>query len=628
MGAHPKYGTLLPCRRTGRPTCAMASHLCRVVVTFGLVELCGSVDVRGDHGGPPNHPRLGTQLVGRRPGGRLPVFVAGRHQVTAGSYDQPASEASFPYANSEVVSVRRDDVIDDHSVGRSEAPHSSQGPDTLVASSRDHPSSRSRRSSRHWLAVLIAPCTDVLAVAGGTLPVVRSSVFPALYGLLVLALLSGGAPRHARLGPEIGDDVPDVVRSVAVSLLVLSPWLAASAQGPQVLRQALILLPVIVFGRCLAHLALVALRRQGVLAEPTLIVGAGEVGQRLAEAFCSDRTYGLDPVGFLEDNPYDRLPLPVLGKTSDLVSVLERTGARRVVVAFGSARDATTVSVLRACDDALVQMHLLPRFFELGFLPRSSEVDEVRGIPVVRLRRTALRPSSRAVKRAFDVGLAGLTLLISSPIIFLVALGVRLSSPGPVLFRQKRVGRDGRPFDLLKFRSMRINEDSDTTWEIGGDPRITRFGAFIRRSCLDELPQFWNVVCGDMSLVGPRPERPHFVKIFDQSVPGYGDRHRVASGMTGWSQVHGLRGDTSIIERAVFDNYYVENWSLWLDIRVLVRTMHAVVVRPSPRGAKGGQLGTRSSDAQTVDLCDVLPVGGEVSLRPVVASDVPLPPPA
>jgi lipopolysaccharide/colanic/teichoic acid biosynthesis glycosyltransferase len=155
---------------------------------------------------------------------------------------------------------------------------------------------------------------------------------------------------------------------------------------------------------------------------------------------------------------------------------------------------------------------------------------------------------------------------------------VRRSSPGPVFFRQSRIGKDERQFELLKFRTMRVNDDSDTTWSVADDARVTQIGRFLRRTYLDELPQLLNVLRGEMSLVGPRPERPHFAQRFAQEVPRYDDRHRVPGGITGWAQVHGLRGDTPIPDRARFDNHYIENWSLWRDVVILARTIASVLL--------------------------------------------------
>ena len=195
------------------------------------------------------------------------------------------------------------------------------------------------------------------------------------------------------------------------------------------------------------------------------------------------------------------------------------------------------------------------------------------GIPLVRLRRAALRTGAWSGKRISDVLISAFSLLLLSPVLAVCALLSRLDT-GCILFRQTRVGQDGRPFTLLKFCTMRPTgeAESHTRWNIAEDERLGRVGRLLRRSSLDELPQLWNVLRGDMSLVGPRPERPFFVDEFTRQYPRYPARHRVPAGLTGWAQIHGLRGDTSIADRASFDNFYIENWSMWGDIKILLRT--------------------------------------------------------
>jgi exopolysaccharide biosynthesis polyprenyl glycosylphosphotransferase len=195
----------------------------------------------------------------------------------------------------------------------------------------------------------------------------------------------------------------------------------------------------------------------------------------------------------------------------------------------------------------------------------------------VRLRRSTMRSSGRVVKRAFDSTVAAVMLFLCAPLFGLLALTVKLTSPGPVYFRQRRIGKNGREVEILKFRSMRVNSESDTQWSVDADTRVTKVGALMRKTSLDELPQLWNVLRGDMSLVGPRPERPFFVQQFEQEVPRYADRHRVPVGLTGLAQVNGLRGDTSIEDRAWFDNHYIENWSVAGDLVILARTAGAVI---------------------------------------------------
>ncbi|MGY1625385.1 sugar transferase, partial [Geodermatophilus sp. SYSU D00965] len=211
-------------------------------------------------------------------------------------------------------------------------------------------------------------------------------------------------------------------------------------------------------------------------------------------------------------------------------------------------------------------------------------MDTAWGLPLVRLRRATYRSPAWRVKRLVDVLVAGLTLLAIAPLLVLLAVAVRLDGGPGILFRQERVGVDGRHFQVLKFRSLRpaTEDESATRWNIAHDDRLSPLGRFLRKSSLDELPQLFNILRGDMSLVGPRPERPHFVTQFRAAYPSYEARHRVPSGLTGWAQVHGLRGDTSIADRARFDNYYIENWSLWLDVKIVLRTFSSML-----RGAGG-----------------------------------------
>jgi exopolysaccharide biosynthesis polyprenyl glycosylphosphotransferase len=249
------------------------------------------------------------------------------------------------------------------------------------------------------------------------------------------------------------------------------------------------------------------------------------------------------------------------------------------MVAFGAAREAALVDMLRTCDRLDVEVFIVPRLFELHNTTRDS--DDVWGIPLMRVRRAAFRSRWWEVKRAIDVAASVAALLALAPLLAVCALGVRVEGGPGVIFKQSRVGLDGRPFQVLKFRSLKpVDEgESRTQWNIAHDKRLGPFGRFLRKSSLDELPQLWNILRGDMSLVGPRPERPHFVDEFSTHIPRYMARHRVPAGLTGWAQVHGLRGDTSIEDRARFDNYYIENWSFWLDVKIILRTVSQVLRR-------------------------------------------------
>jgi lipopolysaccharide/colanic/teichoic acid biosynthesis glycosyltransferase len=252
--------------------------------------------------------------------------------------------------------------------------------------------------------------------------------------------------------------------------------------------------------------------------------------------------------------------------------------------------------VLRA-----VQVYVVPRFFEIGVSPRSIDTDDIWGIPLVRVRQAAFTSWTWRVKRAIDVAAAGALLVVTAPVMGTAALAVRLSSPGPILFRQHRVGQGGHEFEVLKFRTLPATH-VDTAWNATDAEYANPVGRLLRRLSIDELPQLWNVLRGDMSLVGPRPERGYLVEEFNTSIHGYRDRHRLPMGLTGWAQVHGLRGETSLRERVRFDNQYIEHWSLWRDLTIMIRTVGAVFRRPHDASPADHVTGDRFGIAATSDL--------------------------
>ncbi|HYE89777.1 MAG TPA: exopolysaccharide biosynthesis polyprenyl glycosylphosphotransferase, partial [Terriglobales bacterium] len=230
--------------------------------------------------------------------------------------------------------------------------------------------------------------------------------------------------------------------------------------------------------------------------------------------------------------------------------------------------------ILADIGDDLVTIHLVPDVFGLATL--RGGIEEFEAIPFIHLRESPLYGWNRVLKRAFDLVVGGVCLLVAAPAMLGIALAVRVSSPGPVLLRQERMGLDGRRFELLKFRTMRVDAEAATgpVWARADDDRRTPVGGLLRRFNLDELPQLVNVLRGEMSLVGPRPERPVFVEDFRRRIPGYMLRHKVKAGMTGWAQVNGWRGDTSLEKRIEYDLYYIERWSLAFDVKILVQTLY------------------------------------------------------
>jgi exopolysaccharide biosynthesis polyprenyl glycosylphosphotransferase len=429
-------------------------------------------------------------------------------------------------------------------------------------------------------------------------------------GSVVLLLTATGHYR-SRITLNIAREARSIAACTAVPLLVLAAVHIAGVSSEGLIVAGLSVVAAMLVLRCALYALIRRLRAKGVYGERTLIIGAGQIGTTFAATLEEHREYGLRPIGFLDDVDGADLPLPLFGGVALLRMVLFEERVDRVVVAFGRAREADMVDVLRACEDASVDIHILPRFFELGSAVHATDVDDVWGFPLVRLRRPVRRTFSRAAKRAFDITVAGIGLLLFSPVYVVLALAVKLSSPGPVHFRQQRVGQRGETVEILKFRSMRVHTDSDTEWTIA-EETVTKVGRVMRVLGLDEIPQLWNIVRGQMSLVGPRPERPFFVEQFKAEIPHYDDRHRVPVGLTGLAQVHGLRGDTSIEERARFDNHYIENWSLWRDLTILMQTLFAVVRNVGSTGSQS-PVTTTVTAGSTVGRVSATSPGGSAS---------------
>ncbi len=410
----------------------------------------------------------------------------------------------------------------------------------------------------------------------------------AAFSLLALGLLCAGRLPDDRLHASAIDAVAHVLGALLLAaMLTLATGSILGSAHPVALTVRLWLFASASVG--LARIGLIVYRSHAVsseaLATPTLIVGAGAVGTQVARRLFDDSRYGLRPVGFLDTAPlpsYDRSrtpSVPVLGGPSDLPDAVARSGARHVILAFTSEPDHVLIQKVRQCQELGVEVSLVPRLYEA--INERVTVDHIGGLPLLGLRRTDPRGLQFVVKHAFDRVFAVVALAVLAPVMIAIAIAVRVTSPGPVLFRQRRVGRDGRTFDLLKFRTMMEGGSADefdppdgcAPGGVEGEDRRTSIGPWLRGTSLDELPQLINVLRGEMSLVGPRPERPEFVERFNVEVDHYRDRHRVKSGITGWAQVNGLRGQTSIADRVEWDNYYIENWSLRLDLRIIALTV-------------------------------------------------------
>ena len=329
------------------------------------------------------------------------------------------------------------------------------------------------------------------------------------------------------------------------------------------------------FARLAFRRLLQALRRRGYNLKDVLVVGAGELGQRVLGTLHAHRELGFRLTGVLtrhkEKIGGELLGTPIIGTIDDLERILGERRVDQVILALPVEEQGGLSGLMRILSESMVDVKIVPDLVQ--YVTLSGGIEEFGGLPFLSLQHGPHEGWNRVTKRLFDMACSAAALLVATPLLGLCAALVRFTSPGPVLYRQERMGLDGRIFQILKFRTMRLGSESHGARMAAPlDPRTTAFGAWMRRLSVDELPQLWNVLRGDMSLVGPRPERPIFIEEFRRQIPRYQLRHKVKAGITGWAQINGLRGQTSIEKRIEYDLYYIENWSLMLDVKILVRT--------------------------------------------------------
>jgi exopolysaccharide biosynthesis polyprenyl glycosylphosphotransferase len=489
-------------------------------------------------------------------------------------------------------------------------PLDGRGQDQEAAPRREHPSAAHSTlelllEGRRWpvLCASVDFAFASIAVLVATRGMQRLSlegsmwfVLPALF----VALMFARGNYRSRLRVLVLDDLPGLVTTVSVATMAvgtLELLIAGRITDPsQWVRLWLLMLVAV----CTGHVALALTRRwarlRGRYAKPAVILGAGLVGTRVARRLEAQPEYGLVPVGFIDDEPPSMAEVgqrnaPVLGTIEETPQVLSDTGARSLIVAFPTSPDVRVNPVIRVCQELGIEVTVVPRMFDS--INRRARYETLGGLPLLTFHTVNRKGWEFRVKHALDKVIAALALVLLSPLMAGIALAVRLTSPGPILYRQRRVGRDGHVFDLYKFRSMHWQPEPVARTDVGtaealvrrdvgpggveGNKRLTSIGGFLRKSSLDELPQFINVLTGDMSVIGPRPERPEFVELFGREIAGYHERHQVKSGITGWAQVHGLRGPTSLVDRTEWDNYYIRQWSLGLDLKILLLTVVALL---------------------------------------------------
>lgn len=453
-----------------------------------------------------------------------------------------------------------------------------------------------RKRSLPWprLSPLLVD-TLMLATAAGVLAQPQSRfhtppiTWTIVFSLVVFAFLSARGMYRTPPGFELIEVCRAVVAATVLAATVTISLRVVLTDSPLVGRESLHALLVttllLVSGRAALTL------RQRRIGRPTLIVGAGAVGRLVARRLLERPAMGLRPVGFLDKEPMapdaDSHELPVLGASWDLERVIQDYGIEQIVLAFSTAPMEVLIALVERCEQLGVNVSLVPRLYErtAGHLT----VGRIGGLPIVSSYSPDPKGWQFGLKYGLDRIMAIVAIALMFPVFCVLSVSVWISLGRPILYRQERVGRDGTRFDILKFRSMLPNvapererivlPDDIAPGGVEGSDRRTRVGAFLRRWSLDELPQLINVLKGEMSFIGPRPERPEFVDQFEHSVYRYAKRHRVKSGITGWAQVNGLRGRTSLKDRVEWDNFYIENWSLWLDAKIAILTV-AAVARP------------------------------------------------
>ena len=415
--------------------------------------------------------------------------------------------------------------------------------------------------------------------------------------VLVLVLFKVRGLYEPPLRLEFTETLRLVLTGTALAAIVAMAGRVLAANHPYVaaetLRHWLLALVFVTLGRAL----LLSMETRGRSAHGasrrTLVVGAGRVGHVAASRLLSDPTLGLRPVAFLDDDPLEvddvEVDLPI-HRWDEFEQVVEDQRIEHAIIAFSGADHAQLLALIRGCWECGVAVSVVPRLFEIK--GGHMAIEHLGGLPLFRLDPTDPQGWQFRLKYALDRVAGGALLLFLLPLLLVAMLAVRVSLGRSIFYRQLRVGRDGQVFEMLKLRSLRHTnggeQESDADWaaaELGDqvarhvplEDRLTRVGRILRRSSIDELPQLWNVVRGEMSLVGPRPERATYAARFESHLYRYRDRHRVKSGLTGWAQVHGLRGSTSLRDRVEWDNHYIENWTPWLDVKILLMTVSALV---------------------------------------------------
>jgi exopolysaccharide biosynthesis polyprenyl glycosylphosphotransferase len=438
--------------------------------------------------------------------------------------------------------------------------------------------SQRTRWARAWMITAPVDLAALLAPLALSDKYWRGTLFTA--GLTICIFVAGGlyrARRHMSILEELPSLCGRLLASAAAVAIVAALRHESVPYVTGFMRGVAFSAGLVLVGRTVTRTAVLVARRTRLVEQNAVILGSGPIAVELARLLRRYPQYGLRFAGLVDATPQGGADsLPLLGSLDDLDQAIAMTECRVIIIADPKCSESRLMEILRRPACGSRDLWVVPRLW--GSRSQSGMPDHIGAIPVVHLRHTNLSGPRWAVKRASDIFFSVTALILLSPLLVLCALLVFIDGGPGIFFRQERIGRYGKRFKVIKFRSMRpaSEQEAQTHWSIADDRRVSPIGRLLRRTSLDELPQLWNILRGDMTVVGPRPERPYFVEKFSAEHPDYAMRHRVPVGLTGLAQVSGLRGDTPISDRARFDNYYIENWSLWLDVKVLLRTVAEV----------------------------------------------------
>ncbi|MBQ9886474.1 MAG: undecaprenyl-phosphate glucose phosphotransferase [Lachnospiraceae bacterium] len=440
------------------------------------------------------------------------------------------------------------------------------------------------------LIIVISYALSYFIMFGGVFTDKLPALPPEVYGTALAFILPGAlllywifnlySPKRIQ---SIRFEIANIIKANAVSLLIVTMILYLAKDKLIGFSRPMVF---IFFGlnvfleilfRGVVRKILKSLRTHGYNQKHVLLIGYSRAAQSYIDRVVANPSWGYRIRGILDDTQprgVEYKGVKVLAKTENLAEILDFNRLDEIAITLGLGEYDKLASIVAACEKSGVHTKFIPDYDNV--IPTKPYTEDLLGLPIVHIRNVPLNdPLNASTKRFFDIIGAILAIIIFSPVMLAAAISVKLSSKGPVIYKQERIGKHNRPFNMYKFRSMRVQkeEEEKKCWTTADDPRVTEVGKFIRKTSVDELPQLFNVLKGDMSLIGPRPERPQFVEQFKEEIPRYMVKHQVRPGMTGWAQVNGFRGDTSITERINCDLYYIENWSLGLDLKILFLTV-------------------------------------------------------